>query len=347
MPRRALAFVAVAFLGLMNHAFCLDTLQWEKGPAIPDREGYAGPFAGVHNGVLLVAGGANFPDRRPWEGGTKIWYDRVLLLDSPQGTWRVVGKLPRPLGYGISITAPDGVICIGGSDSTAHYADVFRLQWNGKALETAPLPRLPKPCANSCGALLDKTLYISGGIETPDATEAMTTFWSLDLTRLQDGWREEKPWNGVGRMLSVAGIYDGAFYLFGGAALKKGADGKPERVWLRDAHRFKPGEGWTRLTELPRVSVAAPTPAPVWKGKLLVIGGDDGSQLKIAPAEHKGFPRDILAFNPQKNAWEECGEVPFSLVTTPSIEWNGRVVIPGGEARPGVRSNEVWSAPLK
>jgi len=347
MPRLALAFVAAASLGLMNHAFCLDTLQWEKGPAIPDREGYAGPFAGVHGGVLLLAGGANFPDRRPWEGGTKIWYDRVMLLDSPKGTWRDAGKLPRALGYGVSITTPDGIVCIGGSDSTTHYADVFRLQWNGKALETVSLPRLPKPCANSCGALLDKTLFVAGGIETPDATEAMTHFWSLDLTRSQDGWREEKTWTGSGRMLSVAGVHEGAFYLFGGAALKKGADGKPERVWLRDAHRFKPGEGWAQLAELPRASVAAPSPATVWNEKLLILGGDDGAQLKVAPTEHKGFPRDILAFDPKKNAWTSIGEVPFSMVTTSSVEWNGRLVIPGGEARPGVRSNEVWSAPFK
>lgn len=268
MRRLDLAFVVALSLGLMNHAFCLDTLQWEKSPSIPDREGYAGSFAGVHAGALLVAGGANFPERRPWDGGTKIWYDRVMLLDTLHGTWRDVGKLPRPLGYGVSITTPEGVICIGGSDANAHYADVFRLQWNGAALEVVQLPRLPKPCANSCGALLGKTLYIAGGIATADATEALTNFWSLDLTQIQNGWREEAPWSGSGRMLAVAGAHDGAFYLFGGAALKSGADGKPERVWLRDAHRFKPGEGWKTLADLPRSSVAAPSPASFWKGKL-------------------------------------------------------------------------------
>jgi hypothetical protein len=51
-------------------------LKWASLPPLPDREGYAGSFAGVSDGVLLVAGGANFQDRRPWEGGTKVWYDR-------------------------------------------------------------------------------------------------------------------------------------------------------------------------------------------------------------------------------------------------------------------------------
>jgi len=351
MPRPARSFVfaglAAFCIGTMDLVLCAETLLWEKGPVIPDREGYAGPFAGVHNGALLLAGGANFPERRPWEGGTKIWHDRVLRLDALSGTWREVGKLPRPLGYGVSISTPEGVICIGGSDSTSHHSDVFRLQWNGTALETVPLPKLPKPCANSCGALLGTTIYVAGGIESPDSTEALTTFWSLNLSRLQDGWREDKPWPGPARMLSVAGVHAGVFYLFGGAGLKKGSGGKPERIWLKDAYRFEPGKDWTRLADLPRVSVAAPSPAPFWKSKLLVIGGDDGVQQKIAPTDHKGFPRQILAYDPLKDAWESCGDVPFSLVTTPLVEWSNRIVIPGGEARPGVRSNEVWTAPVR
>ena len=30
--------------------------------------------------VLIVAGGANFPDKVPWEGGEKICYDKIFLL---------------------------------------------------------------------------------------------------------------------------------------------------------------------------------------------------------------------------------------------------------------------------
>jgi N-acetylneuraminate epimerase len=39
--------------------------------------------------------------------------------------------------------------------------------------------------------------------------------------------------------------------------------------------------------------------------------------------------------------------VPFSLVTTNAVLWNNDIVIPGGEARPGVRSPQVWSLPVK
>ena len=144
-------------------------------------------------------------------------------------------------------------------------------------------------------------------------------------------------------MLAVAAAHDGAFYLMGGCALKPDADGKPERVWLRDAYRFKPTEGWTRIADLPRSVTAAPSPAPVLAGRILILGGDDASQLTTAPEAHRGFPRTVLAYDPEKDSWSEEGTLPFSLVTTPTVSWNGSIVVPGGEMKPGIRSTEVWT----
>src|SRR5882672_7711864 len=85
------------------------TLNWKKLPPIPDRIGFAGPFAGVSGGALIVAGGANFPSALPWEGGRKTWYDSIFVLPKPDGQWLTGFKLPRPIGYGISVTTPEGV----------------------------------------------------------------------------------------------------------------------------------------------------------------------------------------------------------------------------------------------
>ncbi len=317
--------------------------HWKKLPSIPDREGFAGSFAGVSGGALIVAGGANFPDKRPWEGGTKVWYDSVFVLEKPDGAWRFAGKLPRPLGYGVSVTTKDGIVCAGGSNAQGHHADVFLLSWRNAKLATVPLPSLPRPCANMSGALVGNTLCVAGGIATPDATTALKTFWALDLNNAKSGWRELEPWPGRERMLATAGACAGSFFLFSGAALRAGADGKPVREWLQDAYRYTPGQGWKRITDLPRVSVAAPSPAPVVNGTLLVLGGDTGTQVNTSPTEHKGFPRDVLAYDAKSDAWRVAGEVPFSLVTTTAVEWNGCIVVPGGEARPGVRSPEVWT----
>ena len=46
-----------------------DRLSWSELPPLPNTPGYGGPFVGTHGSVLVVAGGANFRDAAPWEGG--------------------------------------------------------------------------------------------------------------------------------------------------------------------------------------------------------------------------------------------------------------------------------------
>ncbi len=85
-----------------------DLLEWSQLPPLPDPVGLAGPFAGVSgepsNDVLIIAGGANFPDGPPWEGHPKVWHDRVFVLTDPEANWTSGFKLKRPLGYGVSVT---------------------------------------------------------------------------------------------------------------------------------------------------------------------------------------------------------------------------------------------------
>src|SRR5262245_11038976 len=114
-------------------------------PPLPDKEGFAGAFAGVSRGALVVAGGANFPDKKPWEGGSRVWYDTIFVLERPDGEWKVAGRLPRPLGYGVSVSHGTGMVCVGGSDATRHHADAFRLEWKTGRVVTTPLPPLPRP----------------------------------------------------------------------------------------------------------------------------------------------------------------------------------------------------------
>ena len=336
--------VILASLALTTHA---TDLKWEKLPPLPDALGFAGPFAGVSHNVLIVAGGANFPEKMPWEGGKKIWHDSLFVLEKPDGQWRTAGKLPRPLGYGVTINHGQEIICIGGSDATRHYDAVFSLSWRNGQIETKTYPSLPEPRANMCGALIGKTIYIVGGTERPDATNAANSFFALDLSQPQKGWRTLPPLPGPGRIFAVANAHHNAFYLFSGAALKPGPDGKPTREWLRDAYCYTPRDGWKRIADLPRVAVAAPSPALVVNDQLLILGGDDGSQVDTAPTKHKGFSRDVLAYGPKKDQWEQLATAPFALVTTTTVAWKNRIIIPGGEIRPGIRSTEVWSLKTK
>ncbi|CAN5814569.1 hypothetical protein BH11VER1_BH11VER1_40190 [soil metagenome] len=321
--------------------------QWEKLPSLPDPEGFAGPFAGVSGGALIVAGGANITGDKWADPLTKKWYDSVFVLKPSDAMWITGHKLPRPLGYGISITADDSVLCFGGSDADRHYVDGFRLHWKNETLDISTLPSLPKPCANACAAFMGRTIYVAGGIETPTATEAMHTFWALDLDAVNPQWKALEPWPGPARMLAVAGVFEGSFYLFSGAKLSAGPDGKPLREFLRDAYRFTPGEGWKKLTSLPRAAVAAPSPAPLVDGRLLVFSGDDGLNTSFQPlTQHPGFPRQALAYDPAQDTWSAGETFPFSRVTAPIVRWQNQLVIPNGEVRPRLRTPEVLSLAL-
>ncbi|MDP3071468.1 MAG: hypothetical protein Q8N18_14350 [Opitutaceae bacterium] len=341
-----IAVCLFAFLPALAEAASTPSLAWTRLPDIPDREGFAGSHAGVTGGALLVAGGANFPHKRPWEGGTKVWHDKAFLLEPGAVAWRTVERLPAAGGYGVSVTLDEGVLLIGGGDAHQNFSTVWLVRWDGRQLSYIAWPALPRPLALMAGARVGRTIYVAGGLERPEATRASHAAYRLDLDARDKGWQELPAWPGPERILSVGGAQGDAFYLFSGARLVADATGKITREWLRDAYRFTPAGGWQRLADLPRVAVAAPALAPLVQGKLLVLGGDDGAQLGVDPTAHRGFPRDMLAYDPDANTWSRTGEMPFSLVTTSLAIWRGQLVVPGGEARPGVRSTQVWAAPF-
>ena len=167
----------------------------------------------------------------------------------------------------------------------------------------------------------------------------------MDLGEKTRVWRELEPWPGAGRMLAVAAVADGAFYLISGTSLSSDTAGKPVRRYLTDVYRYRPRAGWQRMTDIPRAAVAAPSPAPVVTStQVLVLSGDDGTKVDFQPPEqHPGFPQDVLAYDTKTDTWKVVGKVPVTQVTVPTALWDGRYVIPNGEIRAGVRTPEVWS----
>jgi N-acetylneuraminate epimerase len=339
-------FMAIAF----NDSSILKgqtAITWSQLPPVPDKLGVAAPFVGTSGGTLLVAGGANFPDGYPWQGGKKIWHDTIYALAATNASWQIVGRLPRPLAYGISVTTPDGVLCAGGSDANQHYADVFLLKFSGGKIETSHLPPLPVPLANAAGAIVGKTVLICCGSTQPGELLAMNRLFSLDLGKSSFKWDELEPCPGKSRIFPAAAVIKDTFYLAGGAALEP-TNGHIARVYLRDAWSYKIGRGWLRLADLPKPSVAAPSPAPEVGSEFFLVGGDDGSLAGFKPVEkHPGFPTTILAYDASKNTWRADGDIPAARATTPVAWWQNRFVIPCGEMRPGVRSPEVWTLSLR
>ncbi len=342
--------------------------------------GVAGPFVGAHNGTLIVAGGANFPEKLPWRGGKKVWHDEIyVLIEDAAGApaWRTGWQLERPLAYGAAVSTKEGVICIGGCDADRCYRDVFLLRWNpdAEAVTRKPLAPLPRPLAFAAAGLAGTTVFVAGGQESMRDAVATTDFFAFDSAA--NRWREPPSWPGPPRILPAAAAqHDGTtdcFYLFGGRHI---APERPTAI-LTDAWVYRPDRrAWESLGEVRPEGAAAPlsvmaAPAlPAGTASILVFGGARGKLLvrldeldrRIASAagaeketlaaeknrileNHPGFSRDVLAFNTVTRTWTRIGTVPGPApVTTIAARWRGRIVIPSGEIRPGVRTSAVRAA---
>jgi len=379
-------------------------LQWTALPSLPPapgdeiQPGVAGPFVGVHRGVLVVAGGANFPDAMPWDGGQKVWHAAGFVLDPRGGGdlhWETGGPfaLPQPAAYGASVTTDHGIILIGGCDAEQCFRDVRLAAWDGSRLVYRPLPALPRPLAFMGAARVGNDLYVAGGQETMGQARATKAFLRLDLAPLEawtpDGasplpadwqWEALAPWPGPPRILPVvAGQSDGAtdcLYVFSGRDV---APGRPTQL-LTDGYTYDPSaERWTRLGDVapagepPRCLMGAPARAS-GANHILVFGGAGGERFlelegldrAIAAAtaagdtakadaltkrkaailnNHRGFSRDVLAYHTITDTWTQVGRLPGPCpVTTTAVRWDGGIVVPSGEVRPGVRSDAVWKA---
>lgn len=343
----------------------MHTFKWTQAEPIPDSDGFAGSYAGVSNGALIVAGGSNFPDdKRPWNGGVKTWYDKIFVLESPKGHWKEAGKLPRPMAYGVALTCKAGVLCIGGGDAQQNYRDVFILSYQSGEIKTTLLPPLPSPLINACGIIDNNTVYIMGGIGTPTGVTE-NNFWSLDLSApaTTQKWEIKENVPGPSRMLATSGSASGNIYIFGGVHLIKASDGTLQRQYLADCREYRPGKGWKKINDLPYMLAATPSPAyNAGRSDLLLFGGDDGinaSKISELRDRHPGFRNEILVYNTDKDSWTVAGGILidkradsvtnphhsiYAPVTTPLVIWHHNIVIAGGEARPAVRSNRVLMA---
>lgn len=328
-----------------------NSLNFQSLPSIPDKHGFAGMFAGVSNDVLICAGGANFPGNMPWEGGQKVWYDDIYILEEKEGEWKKSDiDLPYPLGYGVSVNYNEEVLSIGGSNENQHFNKVFGLEYaNGSIKINDQYPDLPVPLAMMSGALVGDAVYIAGGIESADGLPT-SHFYRLDLADSKENWhwRELKTWPGGPRQLSVAASKDGKFYLFSGIDMFTGNDGSTKRSILKDAYVYDPKEQtWSSLPELPRGVAAAPTPAPVMGLNHIVFAGglDEETAKHNDPESHPGFLESILAFNTLSESYAIVGQLPEggARVTLPTAYWDGDWILPNGETGPGVRSSEVFS----
>ena len=181
------------------------TCTWNKLPDLPGIAdtaslGVSAPFVGISNGILLVAGGCNFPDKPVTEGGAKRYYSDIFALDlsdkNAQG--QKAGNLPLPVAYGASVTTPEGIVCIGGNNSTDFLADVYLLSMSrsDEKAHICKLDTLPVSMDNLSAAYIDHTIYVAGGNENGKPGHS---FYSMKLGKTAGLPRSDAPSTGLSR----------------------------------------------------------------------------------------------------------------------------------------------------
>lgn len=330
-------------------------LTWESMPPLPDALGVAGPFAGVHNDALIVAGGANFP--KPVWGNDKVWRDRIhVLVKHDDGyIWKAGGELPRPIAYGAAVSTKDGVVCMGGNDAESTFDDVFLLSWDTTAekITTTVYPSLPMSCAFSSATMIGDKIYLAGGQSGQSLESAMKNLWSLDLSKQGDAaefvWKVGPPCPGPTRALNLTvsqhNGYNDCVYVTSGRRQEGDADDPDSFGFLRDVWEYNPQKNsWRQRSDAPRC-VMAGTGIGFGHSHVFVFGGAteklffQGNELKD---EHPGFIKQSLAYHTITDTWIEAGPTPANHVTTIAVKWGNDIVIPSGEVRPRVRSASVF-----
>lgn len=348
-----------------------DQLDWTIGFSLPaDSAGHphlglAGPVVGVHEDVLFIGGGANFPGGMPWRGSKKE-YDRSLYAyrQNSDGQPELSGtfQLPDSVAYGAHCNTPQGLVVAGGENERGLSGQVLLIAWDAtsKTPSFHHLPELPAPTANASMGLLGNVLYFAGGERIDAVSDELL---ALDLSRPETGWQlQAKLPYPVSHACLVAQL-DG-IYLMGGRKRNPGdVSDFYDGVWY-----YEPAtDEWTAKASLPK-AISAATAVALGDEEILFIGGDDGSTFlqvegaiaaaaqesdstaraaidakKIALLEgHPGFDGTVWRYHTGKDTWQQQAEIPLTTpVTTTATWWLGDLYLPSGEVRAGVRSPDV------
>ncbi len=318
--------------------------SWEQLPSYSRTLGVAGVLAGEHSGVLIAAGGANFPELPPWEGGKKAYYDDIHVLLPGAKAWRSAGHLPEPRGYSAVVSLPEGVLVIGGENANRVFADSLWLRWQGDGVVVTPGPSLPAATTSPVAAFLDGSVYVAAGYTDGTPRVSLAAFWRWDLRRPSEGWVELSPWPGASRGMAVMAAAAGSIYVFSGGELAVAEEGKTRLTYLLDAYRYRADSGWEKLADMPHSALAAPSPAPVSADgkKIFLLGGVDSRLVGKQPRDTR-VPDGILVFDVATASWHESAERwPDPVVTAPAVKSGDHWVFVSGEIMAGVRTPHVW-----
>lgn len=354
------------------------SIKWNMGGVLPSTNGkalgFAGPVVGVSNGVLIIGGGANFPDSMPWIGGTKKYYDDLYVFKKNNKDSLVLFKsfhLPLALAYSANVSTEKGIVVAGGENEKGISKKVLLIQWNEvtQNISIKNLPDLTFVLTNASVVVHDDKIYLAGGEMMNGVSDH---FLLLDLNHANAGWKNlpslPKPISHAVMIVQPNGRED-CIYLIGG---RKKNPNSPSDLYSSNLQFDLKTNEWIERKSLP-YTLSAGTGVAVGTHSILLFGGDNGAtfrkteELIVAvnnekdearkkqltdkkiklQSTHPGFCKQVLLYDIKKDQWKAVDCIPYnSPVTTTAVKWNNEVIIPGGEIKAGVRTPQILSAKI-
>jgi len=331
-------------MSLVGIAACnTETMKVTELKPIPDAayaKGVSAPFCGVVGDVLVVAGGANFPDKSLLEGGAKRVYADIWAYEA--GDWVHAGVLPDSTAYGATFAVDGALILAGGNVCGVTTDKVYELKLrDGKAVLRA-LPLLPVPMEQGGWTRDGDRLYLIGGVGTTGVYAC--TVGAYEWTKVAD---LPEP-----LVQPVAFASGGKLFVWGGF--------NPETLEVSDKGIVLEGGAWRATAPIPDGGTfVGATGATLPDGRLAVVGGvnraifaralhntpeDRIPYLSKEPAEYQ-FRQAVYAFDPAAETWAQPGSVPVCALAGPGVAAFGATAlyVAGGELKPGVRSPKIFA----
>lgn len=357
--RISIICVVLAFMLSLTVAGATD-IQKEASARLPleNGRGVAAAFIGTSSDAVVIAGGSDFPDAFPWEGGKKFYSDNIWLIKKSASGYECVqvedAHLPRPLAGGVSASLNGSLYCFGGSDGVTPSADVMRLSVSGNNVKVETIASLPEGFAPAAAAAHEGKIYVHGAVGQANALYAYNP--------------SNNSWTALAacpsRVISEGACFvpkhngrEAAMFLIGG----RGVDAEGLHIAGNVWEYLPTHNTWNKkaafVSDGEPVNLMYSSAVPYGSGHILVFGGDDGvefikrmelekaqatDELREAFLAHQGFSNEIFAYHPITDTWVTMAtaDAPLPAVTT-AVNFGGDIIIPSGEARPGVRTDEI------
>ena len=341
-------------------------IAWKQSGVLPVQPnglihmGLSGVVSGLVGDQIIIAGGNNFPEGLPWEGGIKKYYKRVIVYNNQKDTLlnTFTFNLPANVAYAAVAQLKDGIFYAGGENENGPLSSAYLIK-KGKqqTFEIIELPHLPIAITNAVAVATDNALYFLGGANKEGVSNRV---WKLALNNIKKGWTVQaslpQPTS-----FAAAAIANEHIYIIGGRCKEANGISKIyKEVYAFDVEN----NFWEQKASLPE-TVSAACALAIDNNKILFIGGDkivvfhevEMLAAKIAATTdttikkeltvvknnlqktHPGFSKDVLAYDASLNKWSPYAQLSFAApVTTNAFLFNHKIILPVGEIKPGIRT---------